>query len=45
VGRVELLGEAVHVVGEQVSVQVQCHLNAGMAELSLDGLGVGALGD
>jgi hypothetical protein len=45
VGRVELAGQAVHVVREQVAVQIQCHLDARVAELSLNGLGVGALGD
>jgi hypothetical protein len=45
VGRVELAGQAVHVVGEHVAVQIQRHLDTRMTELRLDDLWVGTLGD
>jgi hypothetical protein len=44
-GPFEGLGEAVEVVGEQMTVSVQRHGGAGVAELRLDGLHVGAPGD
>jgi len=45
VGGVELGGKAVHVIRKQVAVTVESDLDAGVAELRLDRLGVGALGD
>jgi hypothetical protein len=45
VGRIQMIGQPVHLVGEQMPVQVQGHLDARVAQVGLDGLGMGSLGD
>jgi hypothetical protein len=45
VGRVQVLRQPVHLVGEQMPVQVQGHLDAGVAQVGLDGLGMSSLSD
>jgi hypothetical protein len=45
VGLLKPLGEVLELVGEQVPVAVQRHRCRGMAELGLDRLDAGALGD
>ena len=45
VGVLEPVGELLELAGEQVPVAVQCHRRRGMAELGLDRLDAGALGD
>jgi hypothetical protein len=44
-GRIEAFRELVHLVGEQMPGEVERDLDAGVAEVSLDGLGVRALSD
>ena len=42
---VQAVGETVHLVGEQVPVEVERDLDAGVAEVRLDRLRMGALSD
>jgi hypothetical protein len=45
VGVLEPVGEPLELVGKQMPVAVQRHRGRGVAELGLDGLDAGALGD
>src|SRR6266540_3354658 len=42
---VQLRREAIPLIREEVSIAIHGHLDGGVAEVNLDGLGVGALGD